>query len=517
MTWSIAQQDAPSFATRNVPVSTLVGPIFDTKLFTFRANYTFENASYFPLLGYYLGDRAGPYFEVKLHPSDRLEIYGSASEYENNVAKDPTLPTFRNSSESVGASVSLPAKVSINAQVTLLDLSTRANAGNSWTKANDRQELLTLARTFGRHSIRVTARDFEDNSPLQSQRQLSGELADNFRIRRLTLGAGVRLQRSIANESRTSVFYRGSAQFTLRRFSAYGNLETGSDLQNKTLFATNTISTTLFGASFTAGKNWELQGEAYRNNLITELNPQSIFVLQGQGVFIPGTLAALNQWSIYFRVIRRFTWGKAGMVGDLNQYAIRQAPLKGSVEGFVMERLAEGNRPAEGVSVSIDGRAVITDAEGHFRFTDVPEGAHKVALALHELPAEFDPGKSTESMVLVHPDKLSRAELDVIRLAFIRGKVTAPKDVPVESIVIRLLPGERYTTPASEGDFYFYNLREGEYEIVLDKRTLPEFAFMEKAERASVSVKAGRQPEPVTFQFEIRKPQKSVRRVLDKK
>ena len=104
MTWSIAQQDAPSFATRNVPVSTLVGPIFDTKLFTFRANYTFENASYFPLLGYYLGDRAGPYFEVKLHPSDRLEIYGSASEYENNVAKDPTLPTFRNITESAGAS-----------------------------------------------------------------------------------------------------------------------------------------------------------------------------------------------------------------------------------------------------------------------------------------------------------------------------------------------------------------------------------------------------------------------------
>jgi hypothetical protein len=60
-------------------------------------------------------------------------------------------------------------------------------------------------------------------------------------------------------------------------------------------------------------------------------------------------------------------------------------------------------------------------------------------------------------------------------------------------------------------------LREGEYEIVLDKRTLPEFAFMEKAERASASVKAGRQPEPVTFQFEIRKPQKPVRRVLDKK
>ena len=62
------------------------------KIFKFRANYTFENSSYFPLLGYYLGDRAGPYVEVKFDPISRLEIYGSASEYENNVAKDPTLP-----------------------------------------------------------------------------------------------------------------------------------------------------------------------------------------------------------------------------------------------------------------------------------------------------------------------------------------------------------------------------------------------------------------------------------------
>jgi hypothetical protein len=187
------------------------------------------------------------------------------------------------------------------------------------------------------------------------------------------------------------------------------------------------------------------------------------------------------------------------------------------VEGFVMERLAEGNRPAEGVSVSIDGRVIITDAEGRFRFPDVPEGIRKVALALHELPAEFDPGKITVSTVTVQPDKLSRADLDVIRLAFIQGKVIAPKDVPVENVVIRMLPGERYTTPDNEGNFYFYNLREGEYEVVVDKNTLPQFAVMNRIERVSVSVKVGRQPEPVSFQFEIRAPQKPVRRVLDKK
>ena len=312
------------------------------------------------------------------------------------------------------------------------------------------------------------------------------------------------------------MLYRGSAQFQKGRFSVYANFETGNDLQNRTLFATNTISTSIFGGSFTLGKNWELQGEAYRNNLLTELNPQSIFVLQGQGVFIPGTLAAFNQWSMYLHIARRFNWGKAGVVGDLAQYSIAQTPLKGSVEGFVMERLADGNRPAEGVSVSIEGRTVSTDTEGRFRFTEVSEGAHKVELALNELPAEFDPGKNIESTVLVHASKLSRADFDVVRLGFVQGNVAAPKDVPVDSVVIRILPGERYTTPDAGGNFYFYNLREGEYEVVLDTKTLPEYSVMDKSERAKVSVKLGRQPEPINFQFEIKRPQKPVRTVLEK-
>ena len=47
--------------------------------------------------------------------------------------------------------------------------------------------------------------------------------------------------------------------------------------------------------------------------------------------------------------------------------------------------------------------------------------------------------------------------------------------------------------------------------------TLPEFAVMDQAERVSVSVKIGRQPEPLNFQFEIRLPQKPVRNVLNTK
>ena len=73
--------------------------------------------------------------------------------------------------------------------------------------------------------------------------------------------------------------------------------------------------------------------------------------------------------------------------------------------------------------MSLDqSRTVITNAEGRFHFPDVPEGSHNVALALRELPAEFDPGPIKESTVAVYPNKLARSDLDVIRLAFIPGQ-----------------------------------------------------------------------------------------------
>jgi hypothetical protein len=405
--------------------------------------------------------------------------------------------------------------MSLSTQITLLNLSTRANHASPWNKSNNQQETAILTRTFARHNLRFMAREYRQTSRLSSQRQRSGEIDDTFHIRRLTLGAGVRLQRLLTREPRTSVFYRGSAQFSIRRFSAYGNFETGNDLQNKTLFATNTVNTTVIGASMTVGKNWEFQCEAYRNNLVTELNPESIFVLQGQGVFIPGTLEALNQWSMYLRISRTFHWGKAGALDDLTQYAVARVPLKGSLDGFVMERLIEGNRPAEGVPVSLDqSRTVITNAEGRFHFSEVPEGAHNVALALRELPAEFDPGPIKERTVAVYPSKLARGDLDIVRLAFIQGKVTGPPDVPVENIVIRITATDRYTTPDSEGNFYFYNLREGDYNLALDDKTLPDFAIVDKPDHVSVLVRVGEQPKLVNLQFAVHKPEKPVRKVL---
>lgn len=516
--WSAAQQEGPKTASRSVPFSFLVGPLLDTKQVTFRANYTFQNASYFPLLGYYLGDRAGPFAEVTYRPLTQLSIYGSVSAYENNVAKDPNLADFQSSSESAGLSMQLPLGFSANGQFTILNLSTRTNASSPWLKSSDRQTAVSLARRFGRQNLRLAVRDFQAISTISPQRLRAVDFQDNFQIKRLTLSAGLTLQRQIAIPSRSNFAYRGSAQFQMGKVSAYANLEIGNDLQNHTLLALNTVSTTTIGGNLNLGRDWTIQAEAYRNNLLTEINPQSIFVLQGQGMFIPGTLAALNQWSIYFRASRSFNWGKAGAAQDLTLYAAGRTPLRGSVEGFVMERLTAGNRPAEGVTVSIDQSLTsITDSEGRFRFAEVAEGPHKVVLAIHELPAEFEAGTNAEFALVVSPGKLSRADLDVIRLGTIQGTVSGPKDVPLQGIVIRMPPGDGYTTPDAEGNFSFYNVLAGTYTLEVDEKTLPEFSVLVPAGSGSAKVQVGGDPAPIVFRFEIHPPVKPVRKVLDKK
>jgi hypothetical protein len=517
ISWSTAEQDIAS-AAKQTPVSTLIGPLLESKYLKLRANYTLQSASYFPLLGYYVGDRQGPFGELTLRPFAGVELYASASGYRNNVARNPALPNFRNTSESVGASIQLPGRFSLNGQLTLLDLAVRQNADKPWDRSKNQQQTVTVSRAFARHNLRATARDFRQSSLLSPQRQRSGEIEDTFHVRYLVLGAGVKVQRLIASESRSSLVYRGLAQFNVKGFSAFANIEAGNDLQNRTLLATNAISTTVFGASLNLGKRWEIQGEAYRNNLVTEINPQSIFVLQGQGVFVPGTLAALNQWSVYFRISRKFQWGKDEVTADPGQYALARVPLKGLLEGLVVERMLDGDRPAEGVPVSLDhGRTVLSDAEGRYRFGDVPEGSHNIALALEQLPADFDPGPNKERMVVVYPSKTARGDLDVIRLAIIQGKLAGPPNAPLDAVVIRLAPGDRYTTPDRDGNFAFYNLREGDYQVAVDEKTLPEHAALQQPGRVTVTAKPGRVADPVNFRFEVHKPAKPVRTIFEKK
>src|SRR4029077_8706391 len=134
----------------------------------------------------------------------------------------------------------------------------------------------------GRHNLRFTERDFRQIST-SGQHLKSGEVEDLVVMKSLVLGVGLRAQSLRTDHSVTSLYYHGSIQFHKGPFSAYANIELGDDLANRTVFATSAVSTTLAGASLSL-KHWDFQAEAYRSKLVTDLNPESIFALQGQDV-----------------------------------------------------------------------------------------------------------------------------------------------------------------------------------------------------------------------------------------
>ncbi len=497
------------------PLSFTGGPVYETPRFSLRANYVYQSESFLPLLGYNVGDRKGPYAEVKVRPLKWLDLNGGVSDYTNNVARDPRRPTFRSTMETAGGSLQLPSRVSLSGQWSSMKLAVRKSDDVPFENTANEQIQLTLAKPIGRHSLRLAAREFQQRSQIGTERQRTLEVADTFQYRVFSIGGEVRAQQMNAQQSKMSVFVRGNGQINLKRFSAFANIETGNDLANRTLFATSATNTTVLGGAVRLGQDSDFSVEAFRSNLVTALTPQNVFVLQGQGVYVPVVLSALNQWSLYFRMTKRLQWGKplppgAGFLGGAGSPSIQ---LKGSIEGFVS---AGEGRWAEGIPVALEGGpTVLTGANGRFRFEGIGEGQRRVSIAMNELPADYDPGTKIESSVLVRPGKLSRVDLDVISVGYaVHGIVRGPPDTAMGTIVLKLMPSDRYTTPDNSGKFSFYNVREGSYEIVIAVETLPAYAVLKSPARTPIFVGPASGAPPVQFEFDVRPPAKPVRKVI---
>jgi hypothetical protein len=521
----------PATITGSAPLTLLAGAIYDTPKFTARLNYTSQGAAYLPVAGQFAGDRRGPFAELRYHPFKALEVFGSVSRYRNNLEDNQESTTYHSSGYSAGASVLLPLKISASAQLSELSYysltpDTSSPAPTSpiamlREDSNNRQVSASLARSFGRQNLHFTWRDLllEEDGPAQHQR--SQELEDQVNFGRLSFGVAIRMQNAVATDHRNTVFGRGSMQANFRRFQAYAQVEIGQDLVNQTVFSTSSYNTTVVGLSVPARGGWVLHAEMFqvRQNLL--LNPESIFLFGDTSTGLPTTLPGFNQRSLYLRITKSFQWGDRLPSGsNIDQYTRQQIPVTGSVEGFVSETSASGSHRVDGISVILDNdRVVKTDSEGRFVIPAVPEGPHHVGLAVTELPAEFNPGAISESGVMVAAQKISRVDLQVIRLGEILGHVDAPPksgdDNDVESIVIRMEPGGRYTTPDADGNFGFYNLPEGEYQIKLDSTSLPVHGAMTTAAEFPVTVKGGQPLPEIRFGYVIKIPEKPVHRTLE--
>jgi hypothetical protein len=499
------------------PLSLLVGPDWETDKFTIRANYALQSTTYLPLLGTFVGDRKGPFVEGHYHPVKRLDLYASASDYSNNLEHNPQLPTYHSWGETSGASLILPWKLTANASISTLRLTTLDPSVLGQSISNNRQLNLTLTRPVRRHNLRLSVIDMDLNSNTTPQVQRFTEFEDMFTWKHLVIGGAVREQNTKSTVNTNTLFYRGSLTSNFKRVSVYGYFEKGNDLVDKSVFSTNAYSSSLGGISTPLKRGWMLHLEALRSTLLTDLNPENIFLFGNTGLGLNSELAANNQWSVFLRMSKQIRWGKELSEGStLEEYTATHAPLTGSVQGLVLEQSLMGSRPAPNVAVSLDHyRSAITDKTGRYDFGNVPEGTHEVGLDMEQLPTDYEPGTTTQGRVKVDPRAIARTDFNVVRLAMFSGMVGAPAGAQVENIVIRLTGTKLYTTPYQDGSFNFYNLREGDYEVVIDPQTVPDGYLL--ASPASVRVSPRSITTPPRVQFEIKaKPEavKPVREIL---
>jgi len=501
-------------------ISHFFGPSWISPRVTVRANYADFSPSYFPVAGYSVGNRKGSFGEVRIRPLHRLELYGSASHYETTEKNDPVNPYIRSTATSAGASVELPGRFNASGQLGTIQFYSADPSSGAIQNSRNRQLTGTLSRQFGHQTLRFAASDMRLMVSGLPSRERSGEVEDTVHFRGFVLGGAARVQQALTTERLNSVYLRGSAQINLGRLTASGYFEGGKDLANQTVFATSTTSSSVLTASLRVTQKWSIQGEAYRSRSISSLNPESLFVQGNSGVIVNPVLSQFNQWSFLFRIVRSFNWGSALPAGGLDQYMRQRIPLVGSVEGFVHILAAGELRPAPAVVVTLEsGQSAKTDVNGRYLFERVPEGLHAVSINLEELPAEYNPGTKTKSPVTVSPRRVSRADLDLFALSAFVGKVAVVSGSgfdDLEGILVRLSPGDRYTTTLKDGSFAFYNLPDGGYEVSIDANTLPTEARLTSPSQAALTVRAGEVPTTVRFEIE-RRPvvEKPVHKVLE--
>ena len=211
-----------------------------------------------------------------------------------------------------------------------------------------------------------------------------------------------------------------------------------------------------------------------------------------------------NYW-LTLKISRRFDWGAPPRIQG-------RAPAEGfrglgSIEGFVYEdRNLNGQVDPEekrfpGAVIKLeDGTSLATDSQGKFRFSNVPEGVHRLSIEERRIPVSLYMLSPSQADIRVEARKTNRADFPLISGSTISGRIMEdtngsgkidPGDKPLKDVLVFLSPVKKEgaaeaakshqelilnTYSGQDGAYVFDNILPGEYELSLAEETLPKGA-----------------------------------------
>jgi hypothetical protein len=162
----------------------------------------------------------------------------------------------------------------------------------------------------------------------------------------------------------------------------------------------------------------------------------------------------------------------------------------GTISGTARLKDRSGDRPLSTVEILLDGdRKTITDSDGHYRFSKVPDGVHCVEIKF----------KSLRTFWYTTPSKVDTAADSIVDFgvvypsAEIIGYVLndAGAALPATGILVKGLQGEINLISDQAGKFVVPVVEPGVYVIRIDPETVPDGYSLEDIEPASISVAEG--------------------------
>lgn len=230
---------------------------------------------------------------------------------------------------------------------------------------------------------------------------------------------------------------------------------------------------------------------------------------------------------ITIKLTKKFKWGAPVRV--LGRVPGEAVVGVGNIEGFIFEDsnqnmiLDAQDKGISGIRVSLEDQSfTFSDKNGKYKFSNVAEGRHKVTIEHRKIPAQFYIISPQQMDIFVMSRKTHPANFIFVQGSHLSGTLfddanrngkfdAEEKGLP--NILILLKPlkmkareAERYlqdmvlnTYTDSKGNYIFDNIFPGEYEISIDKESLPEGSTIKSPHPVKIFLQPGQKIENKDF------------------